>query len=224
MLEYHRVTRHSNTSTTQTDTARMGSRPRSSAQTQQSRYQRLSDLRKSLSAGSQSALESGTNADANAESEQQYIEDDQAVVEDEIHRYVAAGLIGSPGNIASVELLKFWQNHESVYPLMYRVALDILPVQASAVPCERIFSSSKETDALRRSKMRPELMEILQLVKYSVRQDRLTFTENWVAREDDLLKIDSMPSEVLEAGEVDRRLSAGDISGLLELITHDSES
>ena len=44
---------------------------------------------------------------------------------------------------------------------MYRVALDILPVQASSVACERVFSLSKETITMRRNRLSVELMEIL---------------------------------------------------------------
>jgi hypothetical protein len=58
--------------------------------------------------------------------------------------------------------------------------MDILPVQASAVPCERVFSSSKETMTARRNRIKPDLMEALQLLKYSIRQGRgLDFTAGY---------------------------------------------
>ncbi|EKM59823.1 uncharacterized protein PHACADRAFT_192197 [Phanerochaete carnosa HHB-10118-sp] len=41
-----------------------------------------------------------------------------------------------------------WQVNQYHFPLIYHVTLDILPVQASAVLCERVFSSSKEMDTL----------------------------------------------------------------------------
>ena len=44
--------------------------------------------------------------------------------------------------------------------------MDILPIQASSVPCERVFSSSKETTTPRRNKLSPKLVEALQLLKY----------------------------------------------------------
>ncbi|KDQ12927.1 hypothetical protein BOTBODRAFT_112286, partial [Botryobasidium botryosum FD-172 SS1] len=59
------------------------------------------------------------------------------------------------------------------YPLLFRVALDILPAQASAVPCEHVFSSSKETCTVRRNKLAPETVETLQVLKFAYRQDRL---------------------------------------------------
>ena len=53
-----------------------------------------------------------------------------------------------------------------------------MPIQASAVPCERVFSSSKETVTARRNRISPELMKGLQLLKYSIRQGRgLDFTD-----------------------------------------------
>ena len=45
--------------------------------------------------------------------------------------------------------------------------MDILPIQASSVPCERIFFSSKETTTPRRNKLSPKLVEALQLLKYN---------------------------------------------------------
>ena len=38
------------------------------------------------------------------------------------------------------------------------------------MPCEHVFSSSKETMAARRSHIKPELMEALQMLKFSVKK------------------------------------------------------
>ncbi len=61
--------------------------------------------------------------------------------------------------------------------------MDIIPVQATSVPCERAFSSGKETMAPRRRRILPDLMEALQLLKYSIHKGpSLNFTEgmSWV--------------------------------------------
>jgi hAT family C-terminal dimerisation region len=56
--------------------------------------------------------------------------------------------------------------------------MDIIPIQASSVPCERVFSSSKETITARRNSLSPKVVEALQLLKFSTRQGReLSFTE-----------------------------------------------
>ncbi|KDQ05813.1 hypothetical protein BOTBODRAFT_81079, partial [Botryobasidium botryosum FD-172 SS1] len=77
------------------------------------------------------------------------------------------------------------------FPLLFHVALDILPAQASAVPCERVFSSSKETCSPRRNRLALKTMEILQVLKFSYHQDRLDFMEN-VATEEELLRLQEM--------------------------------
>lgn len=70
--------------------------------------------------------------------------------------------------------------------------MDILPIQASAVPCERVFSSSKETMTARRSRISAELMEALQLLKFSIRQGRgLNFT-NGLDWADELQELESL--------------------------------
>jgi hypothetical protein len=56
--------------------------------------------------------------------------------------------------------------------------MDIIPIQASSVPCERVFSSSKETMSARRNALGPNLVEALQLLKFATKQGReLSFTE-----------------------------------------------
>lgn len=56
--------------------------------------------------------------------------------------------------------------------------MDIIPIQASSVPCERVFSSGKETLSARRNALTPDFMEALQLLKFATKQGRgLSFTE-----------------------------------------------
>ncbi len=54
--------------------------------------------------------------------------------------------------------------------------MDYLPVQASSVPCEHIFSSAAETDTKKRNRLSPILMEALQILKFIYKKDRLNFT------------------------------------------------
>ncbi|KAJ6463696.1 hypothetical protein C8R47DRAFT_992438, partial [Mycena vitilis] len=92
------------------------------------------------------------------------------------------------------------------FTTLYKVALDVLPVQASAVPCERVFSSSKETDALRRGNLSPAVMEMLQILKFIYRKGRISFVDGLVATEEELSVIDVDPGvleELLATGRVD---------------------
>jgi len=74
---------------------------------------------------------------------------------------------------------------EHDYPTLFRLATDVLPAQATAVPYERVFSSSKETCTQRRSQLGPTTMEMLQILKHLYQQDRLDFTTGILAMEED---------------------------------------
>jgi hypothetical protein len=64
--------------------------------------------------------------------------------------------------------------------------MDILPIQASSVPCERVFSLSKETTTARRNKLEPKLVEALQILKYGKKYTRgLSFTEGLDRKEEE---------------------------------------
>jgi len=57
------------------------------------------------------------------------------------------------------------------------LAMDILAIQGSAVPCERVFSSGKETMTARRNRIKHDLMEALQMLKFSFKRGgELNFT------------------------------------------------
>ena len=73
------------------------------------------------------------------------------------------------------------------YPTLFLAALDYLPIQGSAVPCERVFSSAKETTTDRRNRICERLMEEIQMLKFSVKNGRpLDFTAG--TSEKDILK------------------------------------
>jgi hypothetical protein len=69
--------------------------------------------------------------------------------------------------------------------------MDYLPVQGSSVPCERVFSSSAETDTKKRNRIKPVLMEALQMLKFYRKKSLLNFTAGLVLEEDDLEEGDS---------------------------------
>lgn len=60
------------------------------------------------------------------------------------------------------------------------MSLDYLPIQASSVPSERVFSSSAETDTKKRNRINPILMESLQMLKFALKKERLNFTRDWI--------------------------------------------
>ena len=75
--------------------------------------------------------------------------------------------------------------------------MDILLIQGSSVPCEWIFLSAKETLTDCHSHVQPELIEALQMLKYSAKQGcSITFTagSSWEDEEvamEELMRIDA---------------------------------
>ena len=61
------------------------------------------------------------------------------------------------------------QAHAKTYPTLARIALDVLPIQASSVPCERLFSAAKLIATDRRARLSPEVFEELQVLKFAWR-------------------------------------------------------
>ena len=96
---------------------------------------------------------------------------------------------------------------------MFPVAMDVLPVQASAVPCESAFSSGKQTATPNQNQLNPALMEALQLLKYMYKQDRLNFTRDLLARDEDY----RIEGEVTERA-VEELLASGKIEELRDLL------
>jgi hypothetical protein len=70
------------------------------------------------------------------------------------------------------------------------MAMDYLPVQASSVPCERIFSSSAETDTKKRNRISALLMEALQMLKFYLKKERLNFTKLWMTPDAQMVEDD----------------------------------
>jgi hypothetical protein len=65
------------------------------------------------------------------------------------------------------------------------------------VPCERVFSSGKETMTPRRNRISPELMEELQLLKFSFKKgEQLTFTEG-ISEEAEIREMEALAAKVV---------------------------
>jgi hypothetical protein len=74
--------------------------------------------------------------------------------------------------------------------------MDYLPIQATAVPCERVFSSSAQTDTHWRNRISPVLMEALQMLKFHLKKERLHFTRYWKTSEKEMER-DELASDLL---------------------------
>lgn len=85
--------------------------------------------------------------------------------------------------------------------------MDFLPIQASAVPSERVFSSGAETDTSKRNRINPVLMEALQMLKFGLKKARLDFTAGWIT------DIKQMEETVVAERDVDLLAGLIDVDG-----------
>ncbi|KAG6809994.1 hypothetical protein H0H87_011389 [Tephrocybe sp. NHM501043] len=75
-----------------------------------------------------------------------------------------------PADISrDTNIVEYWQDHFHVYPTLGRIALDVIPCQASSVACERLFSASKQTADDRRACLGATTFEQLQIMKFAWR-------------------------------------------------------
>lgn len=59
----------------------------------------------------------------------------------------------------SVDLCAFWARYEAEYPLLARMAFDVLSIPAMSAECERVFSSTKLLLTDRRARMKEDIIE-----------------------------------------------------------------
>jgi hypothetical protein len=88
------------------------------------------------------------------------------------------------------------QLNKSTFPTLFAMAMDYIPIQASSVPCERVFSSSAETDTKHCNHISPTLMEVLQMLKFALKKGCLDFMSAWMTEQKDLA-IDNPDSDLL---------------------------
>jgi hypothetical protein len=64
-----------------------------------------------------------------------------------------------------VNPVQWWVDHQQQFPRLAALALDILAIPGMAADCERSFSIAKLSVSSQRHPMKPETLEMLQLMK-----------------------------------------------------------
>jgi hAT family C-terminal dimerisation region len=88
-----------------------------------------------------------------------------------------------------------FQVNKDTFPTLFAIAMDYLLMQALAMPCKHIFSSSAEIDTKKRNRISPLLMEALQMLKFHLKKGCINFTADWMMAEKWM--IDDDPDEDL---------------------------
>ncbi|GKA16183.1 zinc finger BED domain-containing protein RICESLEEPER 2 [Tanacetum coccineum] len=85
----------------------------------------------------------------------------------EYERYVDSDFVTHlhPKEFASFNVLGFWKEKETMFPVLSRMAMDIISVQASSVASESAFSTSGRVLSIRRTRLTPASLEMCMCLK-----------------------------------------------------------
>ena len=97
---------------------------------------------------------------------------DDAVVKDEYERYLAEGIV----SIGTSTALEWWTNtaQRTRFPLLSRMAIDILSIPAMSSEVERLFSAAKNTIGDKRLRLTASSVEAIECLKSWFRLDLFT--------------------------------------------------
>jgi hypothetical protein len=90
--------------------------------------------------------------------------------------------------------------------------MDTLPTQGSAVSCERVFSSAKRTVTDERNRLLPLSVEVRQILKFSLKNERLSLRARW-----GITHLEASAGTI--ADELEWALKARDLRVIEELIS-----
>lgn len=85
-------------------------------------------------------------------------EDDEPI--DELETYLTCRRVRSKVNV-----IEWWRNHADQYPKLAIIARKILPIQATSVASERLFSEAGDVDTKSRNRLSDESVEAIVLFK-----------------------------------------------------------
>ncbi|GJU36014.1 zinc finger BED domain-containing protein RICESLEEPER 2 [Tanacetum coccineum] len=85
----------------------------------------------------------------------------------EYERYVNSDFVTHlhPKEFATFDVLGFWKEKETMFPVLSRMAMDIISVQASSVASESAFSTSGRVLSIRRTRLTPASLEMCMCLK-----------------------------------------------------------
>ncbi|KAF8670440.1 hAT family C-terminal dimerization region [Rhizoctonia solani] len=152
------------------------------AQAQSSRYLQIVtagvNLRRASNASSPGpqplSLTSGTSETVswdNGPSPFEVEKRNQQIVQEEYQRYLDKPFVGQE-TMGSLDLVEYWINHQYTYPILYQMAMNVLPVQALSVLSEQVFLLSKLTVTAQRTRPSAPNVEYMQVLKHTLRRRR----------------------------------------------------
>ncbi|GKC01811.1 zinc finger BED domain-containing protein RICESLEEPER 2 [Tanacetum coccineum] len=120
---------------------------------------------------------------------------------------------------ATFVLLGFWKANESIFPVLSRMAMDIISVQATSVASESAFSTSGRVLSIRRTRLTPASLEMCMCLKDHLdaqehKQDKSSL-ENPVDFEEEILDAEVQQNEAIPISDEEIALDAASSEGTM---------
>jgi hypothetical protein len=126
--------------------------------------------------------------------------------------------------LEGTDILKYWRDHAYLYPVLSRIARDILATATSGVGVESLFNSVRDICHYRRSRLSPDTIEALVIMMCT---DRFTIDKDFQQLLDEISVDNGLGSESsddIDIGEPAKYISdTEDAGGLEEAETDESE-
>nr|GEW14197.1 zinc finger BED domain-containing protein RICESLEEPER 2 [Tanacetum cinerariifolium] len=106
---------------------------------------------------------------------------------------------------ATFDLVGFWKAKESIFPVLSRMAMDIISVQATSVAYESAFSTSGRVLSIRKTRLTPASLEMCMCLKDHLdaqeRKQHKSSLENALDFEEEILDAEVQQNEAISLSE-----------------------
>ncbi|GKA43849.1 zinc finger BED domain-containing protein RICESLEEPER 2 [Tanacetum coccineum] len=137
----------------------------------------------------------------------------------EYERYVHSDFVTmlQPTKFETFDVLGFWKANETMFPVLSRMAMDILSVQATSVASESAFSTSGRVLSIHRTRLTPASLEMCMCLKDHLdaqerKQDKSTL-ETPVDFEEEILDVEVQANESIPLSDEEIALDADSSEG-----------
>nr|GEX62967.1 zinc finger BED domain-containing protein RICESLEEPER 3 [Tanacetum cinerariifolium] len=122
---------------------------------------------------------------------------------------------------ATFDLLGFWKAKESMFPILSRMAMDIISIQATSIASESAISTSRRVLSIQRTRLTPASLEMCMCLKDHLdaqeRKQHKSGLENPIDFEQEILDAEMQQNEAISLSEeeiaIDIASGEGTMSG-----------
>jgi hypothetical protein len=93
------------------------------------------------------------------------------------------------GLITTFNVLEYWRDHESTFPILAKMARDFLAIPATGIGVERLFNSARDVCHYRRGRLLPDTIHAIMIQmctdRFNLKEEYARIAEDINTEEDD---------------------------------------